>query len=601
MQENPPANKPTKMESKESEEMFRSFSEQAFVGNYLIQDEKFVYVNPKFADIFGYTVEECMNNMHFHKVVHPDDLEFIEAQVRRRTAGEIIFLQHGFRGIKKNGKIIHVKVYGSSLIYKGRIAATGSLLDITESKHTQDINQTLFAISNAVNTTPNLKNLYRSIHKSLSNIMDVTNFYIALVDIKEHTMHFPYHVDTADDDYSPITDFDPNISLTGLVVSKARPVLLNKKELEKRARQNGVWGVLPLIWMGVPLIIKNEVIGVIAAQSYLDPHLYKKQDLQILSMVSDQIAIAIDHKRTEDALHENEKKYRLLFKNAPAGIYEFDFGKNSFIDVNELMCRYSGYSKKEFLSMNPLDLFTEASKNLYIKRLEKLSTKKNLSRGIEYEIINKMGKKLNVVLNNDYIYKKGKLTGARVVVHDITDRKLAEKELKLLNSRLEYEATHDPLTGGLNRRAILDILSKELIRTKRRNSRLSIGLCDIDHFKQINDMYGHQVGDDVLCHLVKTIQNTLRPYDLVGRYGGEEFLLVMFDAAGSPDESFYERVREKIAHHKMVTRAGDVSITVSIGITSGTGDETIDEMIAKADTALYKAKENGRNQLAFFD
>jgi diguanylate cyclase (GGDEF)-like protein/PAS domain S-box-containing protein len=592
--------KPTKMESKESEEIFRSFSEQAFVGNYLIQDEKFVYVNPKFADIFGYTVEECLNKMHFHDFVHPDDLEFIEEQVRRRTAGEIIFLQHGFRGIKKNGKMIHVKVYGSSILYKGRIAAAGSMLDITDSKHTQDINQTLFAISNAVNTTSNLKDLYGSIHKSLSNIMDVTNFYIALVNIKEHTMHFPYHVDTSDDDFSPITDFDPNNSLTGLVVSKGRPVLLNKKELDKRAGQNGVWGVLPLIWMGVPLIIKNEVIGVIAAQSYLDPLLYKKQDLQILSMVSDQIAIAIDHKQTEDALHENEKKYRLLFKNAPAGIYEFDFEKNRFIDVNELMCKYSGYSKKEFLSMDPLDLFTEASKKLYIGRLEKLSIKRKLARNVEYEIINKMGEKLNVNLNNDYIYKKGKLTGVRVVVHDITDRKLAEKELKLLNLRLEYEATHDPLTGGLNRRAILDILSKELIRTKRKNSRLSIGLCDIDHFKQVNDMYGHQVGDDVLCHLVKTIQNTLRPYDLVGRYGGEEFLLVMFDSAGLPDKSFYERIREKIAHHKMVTISGEVSITVSIGITIGTGDETIDEMIAKADIALYKAKENGRNQLAFF-
>jgi diguanylate cyclase (GGDEF)-like protein len=128
---------------------------------------------------------------------------------------------------------------------------------------------------------------------------------------------------------------------------------------------------------------------------------------------------------------------------------------------------------------------------------------------------------------------------------------------------------------------------------------LSIGLCDIDRFKQVNDTYGHQAGDDVLCHLVKTIQNTLRPYDLVGRYGGEEFLLVMFDSAGLPEEGFYERVRKKIAHNKMVTRSGEIGITVSIGITNATGDETVDEIIAKADVALYKAKEKGRNQLAF--
>ena len=166
---------------------------------------------------------------------------------------------------------------------------------------------------------------------------------------------------------------------------------------------------------------------------------------------------------------------------------------------------------------------------------------------------------------------------------------------------MEYEASQDPLTGALNRRAILDILSKELIRAKRRNTKLSIGLCDIDHFKLVNDKHGHQVGDDVLCSFVKAIQNTLRPYDLVGRYGGEEFLLVMPDSIGSVEGGICERVREKIADYKMITRSGEVSITISIGITSSRGDETADAMIAAADAALYRAKENGRNQLAFAD
>ena len=601
MQGNDQANKLSKIELKESEEIFRSFSEQSFVGNYLIQDGTFVYVNPKFADIFGYTVEECLNNMHFRVVVHPDDLAFVEEQVRRRAAGEIMFLQHGFRGIKKNGKIIHVKVYGSSILYKSRIAAAGSILDVTDSKHIEEINKTLFAISNAVNTTPNLQDLYRSIHNALGNIMDVTNFFIALSDFKENSLHFPYHVDTVDDEFSPITDFNTTGSLTGLVFSQGRPVLLKKKQLEKRADQNGVRGVLPLIWMGAPLIVKGEVIGVVAAQSYLDPNCYTDKDLQVLAMVSDQIAIAIDHKLTEDALQENEKKYRHLFQNAPAGIYEIDFEKGKFINVNELMCKYSGYSKKEFFSMNPMDLFTEDSKKLYIEMFEKLLTQKNLAGNVEYNIMKKDGQKLSVILNNDFIYKNGKLKGARIVVHDITSRKLAEKELELLNLKLKHEATHDPLTGALNRRAILENLSKELIRAKRRNTKLHIGLCDIDHFKLVNDKHGHQVGDDVLCSFVKIIQDTLRPYDLLGRYGGEEFLLVLPDSNVPAEKGVYERVRAKIADHKMVTRSGEVSITISIGITTSAGDETADAIIAKADAALYRAKENGRNQLAFAD
>jgi len=179
---------------------------------------------------------------------------------------------------------------------------------ITERKHAEQIIKTLFAISNAVHTAQKMKDLYRSIHNSLSSIIDVTNFFIALVDSKERTLNFPYYMDTEDEDFSPITNFDANDSLTGLVVSQKRPILLKKKELEDRAGQNGVWGPLPLIWMGVPLTIKDEVIGVVAVQSYLDTNLYNKKDLQVLSAVSDQMAIVIERKRAEEALIKKDKE-----------------------------------------------------------------------------------------------------------------------------------------------------------------------------------------------------------------------------------------------------------------------------------------------------
>ena len=133
-------------------------------------------------------------------------------------------------------------------------------------------------------------------------------------------------------------------------------------------------------------------------------------------------------KHAEDALRESEEKYKHLFNNAPAGIYEIDFKKIKFINVNEVMCKYSGYSEKEFLALNPLDLLTENSKNLFIGRLEKLSTKANQVGSIEYNVIRKDGQELCVILSNDYIYKNGKLTGSRVVVHDITELKKAQEE-----------------------------------------------------------------------------------------------------------------------------------------------------------------------------
>ena len=105
-----------------------------------------------------------------------------------------------------------------------------------------------------------------------------------------------------------------------------------------------------------------------------------------------------------------------------------------------------------------------------------------------------------------------------------------QNELLATKDALAHEAMYDALTGALNRRAILSGLEKEIKRAHRRNSLLSIGLCDIDHFKQVNDTFGHQTGDDVLQGLVETMQRNLREYDFLGRYGGEEFLFVAPDS-----------------------------------------------------------------------
>jgi len=166
---------------------------------------------------------------------------------------------------------------------------------------------------------------------------------------------------------------------------------------------------------------------------------------------------------------------------------------------------------------------------------------------------------------------------------------------------LTYEATHDPLTGVLNRRAILEALNRELARAKRKKLELCIGLCDVDFFKRVNDNYGHQVGDDVLCGFVKAIRGIIRPYDFLGRYGGEEFLIVITESTKTAREGLFERVRAEIAEHKIITRSDEVDITVSIGVSGSKGDETADEMLAAADEALYKAKDNGRNQVVFAD
>jgi len=246
-----------------------------------------------------------------------------------------------------------------------------------------------------------------------------------------------------------------------------------------------------------------------------------------------------------------------------------------------------------FVPVDQMQLTSEKTKELFrTKNIVQFETRR----------LTKHQKAIDVIVSASCIKNQNNdISKAVVILKDISDLKRAKKQLEKLNLRLEHEATHDPLTGSLSRRAILDILEKELTRTKRSNLNLSIGMCDIDHFKHVNDQYGHQVGDDVLCSFVKTIQDTLRSYDFLGRYGGEEFLLIIPDSPLPSEQMVYERVRTKIANHQMETRSGNIPITVSIGIVSCQGNETADDVIAKADAALYKAKENGRNQWVVAD
>ena len=303
--------------------------------------------------------------------------------------------------------------------------------------------------------------------------------------------------------------------------------------------------------------------------------------------------------KAQEQLEESEERLKTILSATPVPIVIYNsHGSTEY--VNPAFVNVFGWSIDE-LGGKRIPFVPDDQKQITSEKLKELF---DSGEKVQFETkrLTKQGSCVNVIVSTSCIKDlKGTILKLVVILTDITDQKQAKKELKLLNLKLKYEATHDPLTGAPNRRAILDKLTNELDRAKRKNSKLSIGLCDIDNFKHINDKYGHQVGDDVLCCLIKTIQSVLRPYDLVGRYGGEEFLLVVPESVGSAEEGIYERVRAKIADNKMLTRSGEVGITISIGVTNTSGHETSDAILAAADIALYKAKNNGRNQLAFAD
>jgi two-component system, cell cycle response regulator len=167
---------------------------------------------------------------------------------------------------------------------------------------------------------------------------------------------------------------------------------------------------------------------------------------------------------------------------------------------------------------------------------------------------------------------------------------------------LAHLATHDPLTGILNRRAIMEQLSKELSRSLRNGhctncAWLSIGYFDIDHFKYINDHFGHQSGDEVLKAISKILADHMRNYDSFGRLGGDEFLVIAPGASEEISMDLFARIVTSIAGHKILLGSEKVSVTVSIGVASIHSEIGIDELLDIADAAMYRAKREGGNRV----
>jgi len=180
-------------------------------------------------------------------------------------------------------------------------------------------------------------------------------------------------------------------------------------------------------------------------------------------------------------------------------------------------------------------------------------------------------------------------------------RTMIGKRIIELEQRILKLATTDSLTGVLNRRAFFERMEQEINRSLRENTSLSLILTDIDYFKKVNDRYGHQVGDLVLQGFTEQLLNSSRPYDFVGRYGGEEFVICLPGAGLSQSGSVAERMRSKVEEMKTVLPDGSQSIriTASFGVTSFLMDskEKADSLIKRADNALYKAKNEGRNRV----
>jgi diguanylate cyclase (GGDEF)-like protein/PAS domain S-box-containing protein len=300
--------------------LFRS-SPEALV--YVDEKSNILDINSQFTKLFGYTLEEIKGRNINDGMIHPQD-KIEEAEYLYQKS--LLSSYYNFESIrkKKNGFLFPVNISGSQVVIEGKVKGRiASYRDITQFIQNEKLQQVLYNISKAANSPISLGQLYPIIHRELGNIIDTTNFFIALTDYQKDEVYFPYFVDEKDKDF-PIINFSETNSLTVYVIKTDQPLLADYKKLKKMVAQRelNVIGTITekSIWLGVPLKVESKTIGAMAVQSYTNPKLYSEKDIEIMEFVSNQIATAIERKRME------EKLQKLIRIDSLTGCYSRGYG-----------------------------------------------------------------------------------------------------------------------------------------------------------------------------------------------------------------------------------------------------------------------------------
>ena len=302
-----------------------------------------------------------------------------------------------------------------------------------------------------------------------------------------------------------------------------------------------------------------------------------------------------DKKRSEQRIRESEEKFRRLVEQSLVGIAMIEEEKFSY--VNRKFAEIFGYNVDEIMQLAPTDTAVEEDKSILSavmhNRLE------GVEEGDEFTFrgLHRFGAVVNIEGRCARMNFGGK-PALMIIILDITERLRAEHEIQVLQARLREQAVRDPLTGLFNRRYLDEVIMSEVARAERGRYPLSLVMCDIDHFKVVNDQYGHLAGDEVLRAFSRLLKQYSRGGDIICRYGGEEFLLVLPGMRRESAVARAEQLRLAFAAALMSYNATIIRATASFGVaTFPENGRDIDALIAAADRALYAAKETGRNQV----
>lgn len=390
-------------------------------------ESKCIYASSQLINVLGFDPETWINDpLFWRNHIHPDDREWVIREDERcANRGEPFHAE--YRMLKKDNTIVWVSDDAFTRLENGKpFRMQGVIQDITIRKKTDQIQSVIQRVSQSLASGMNLEQLYHFIHQSLGELMPVDNFYIALFDPVKNLIEYPYHVDQFDPTPDP---YPPGKGLTEYVMRSGKPLLASPEGLEELVKAGEVKrvGSASLDWLGVPLIVENQTMGVMAVQTYTEGIRFSQKDLDVLSVVSTQIALVIYRKRIEEKLHASEQTYRTLVDASPDVIVLADqkgviqFASPHLIEVMRLK------SNTPITGTLLRNWVIPEERGLLEENLSKVLSGEN-QFNLEYTLVSDEGYKVQAEINSSPLRNsQGQITGAVTIWRDIAQRKLAEK------------------------------------------------------------------------------------------------------------------------------------------------------------------------------
>ncbi len=346
----------------------------------------------------------------------------------------------------------------------------------------------------------------------------------------------------------------------------------------------------------VPMVSAGRCIGFMAISTLRAPKTWNNDDLAFFRIAGDLFASTLERKHNELALRESEGKFRELFNNANDAIFLFPISDDAvpgkFMEVNDIACSKISFLREELLRMTPYDIAVPEDVNGMPKHFRTLLQQGHLL-AVERSYLSKNGLKIPFEINF-YVFEWNGRKMVQAVARDITDRKRADETIR-------HQAYYDVLTNLPNRTLFKDRLEQAMKTARFNNQMLCVIVLDLDRFKNINETLGHQVGDKLLVAVAERLLDVLNENETIARFGGDEFTLLLPQVGKIEEATDHAQKIIELLSNPFKLNGHELHVTTSIGMAFYPEDGENPEVLMKnAETAMYRAKEQGRNNYQLY-